>query len=279
MVSSIGSDSDSIQQMMAAMLQQMNKADTDGVRGLSKSELASIGSTGDVGGSAFLKSLSDQFDSLDADGNGQLSSEEIASAKPLDGPMGPPPGLDLGADVDSDSFDASLKATKNDSGSTPSTDSTGTSNSNDSILEKLLAKVLDNFTESYSKDDSEDKKEAVKALKEADTDGNGVLSKDELTSLANSSSATSELAKNLSDNFGSLDKNGDGSLSKDEIEKFISGSKMSQQEMAEITKNPDSSSNFSRILSNLSETFFQNLMSSYKSGDLANLTSSLGVAV
>lgn len=82
MVSDINSTADdSIQLMMAHMYQKLNKADTDGTAGLSKSELSSIDADNKTG-AAFLKSLQEQFDALDKDGDKQLSSNEIASLKP-----------------------------------------------------------------------------------------------------------------------------------------------------------------------------------------------------
>ena len=102
MVSSIDSKDDSMQMLMMQMFQKMKTADTDGTKGLSKDELSSIDAGSDVGGSAFLKSLTDQFDTLDADGNGQLTSDEIAKAHPRE-PMGPLPGMNLSSSASSSS--------------------------------------------------------------------------------------------------------------------------------------------------------------------------------
>lgn len=96
MVSGIGNTTDdNIQLLMAQLYQKMNAADTDGTVGLSIDELSSVDAGDDIGGSAFLKSLNEQFDTLDADGNGQLTSDEISSAKPPVGQMGPPPWLSM----------------------------------------------------------------------------------------------------------------------------------------------------------------------------------------
>lgn len=86
---------DNIQLMMAQMYQKLNAANTDGVSGLSKKELSSVNPGDDVGGAAFLKSLTEQFDALDKNQNGQLSAQEIFPSENLNGQMGPPPGLDL----------------------------------------------------------------------------------------------------------------------------------------------------------------------------------------
>jgi Ca2+-binding EF-hand superfamily protein len=94
MVSSIGSNAgaSSIQQMMAEFQRKLQSADTDGTAGLSKEELSSIDTGDDKGGANFLKTLTENFDKLDSDGNGQLSESEIKAAKPPK-PMGPPPGM------------------------------------------------------------------------------------------------------------------------------------------------------------------------------------------
>lgn len=86
---------DNIQLMMAQMYQKLNAANTDGVSGLSKKELSSINPGDDVGGAAFLKSLTEQFEALDKNQNGQLSAQEIFPPNVLNGQMGMPPGLDL----------------------------------------------------------------------------------------------------------------------------------------------------------------------------------------
>lgn len=97
MVASIGSSSGSyIEQLMEQMQSKMKNSDTDGISGLSKDELTSVDTVGDSGGSAFLQSLNQQFDSIDADKSGQLSFDEISKAKPPDYndvPFGPPPGM------------------------------------------------------------------------------------------------------------------------------------------------------------------------------------------
>lgn len=81
MVSGINSvDSDSVKQLLADIYNKMSVADTDGKAGLSKSELASVNSNGDVGTAAFQKVFTEQFDKLDADKNGQLSQSELQSS-------------------------------------------------------------------------------------------------------------------------------------------------------------------------------------------------------
>lgn len=94
MTTSINS-TDSIQLMMMQMYQKINAANTDGVSGLSKKELSSVNAGDDVGGAAFLKSLTEQFDALDKNQNGQLSAQEIFPPNALNGQMGIPPGLNL----------------------------------------------------------------------------------------------------------------------------------------------------------------------------------------
>lgn len=95
MVSKINGQDDSIQALMMQMMQNMKSADTDGSKGLSLDELSSIDAGNDVGGSEFLKSLTEQFNALDANEDGQLTTNEIVQARQLE-QMGPPPGMDLG---------------------------------------------------------------------------------------------------------------------------------------------------------------------------------------
>lgn len=94
-------DTDNLQLMMAQMYQKLNAANTDGISGLSKKELSSINPGEDVGGATFLKSLTEQFDALDKDANGELSAQEIFPSDNLSGQMGPPPGLDLSSKASS----------------------------------------------------------------------------------------------------------------------------------------------------------------------------------
>lgn len=85
MVSGINSTAEDNLQLMAQMYQKLNKADTDGISGLSKGELSSIETGKDIGKTDFLKKLQEQFDALDTDGNGQLSADEIAKLKAQNG--------------------------------------------------------------------------------------------------------------------------------------------------------------------------------------------------
>lgn len=98
MVSRINGEDDSIQTLMMQMMQNMKTADTDGAKGLSMDELSSIDAGSDVGGAAFLKSLTEQFETIDSNKNGQLATNEIVQAIPHE-PMGPPPGMNLGKDT------------------------------------------------------------------------------------------------------------------------------------------------------------------------------------
>lgn len=81
-------------QLLTGMYQKLNAANTDGISGLSKKELSSVNPGDDIGGAAFLKSLTEQFDALDQNQNGQLSAQEIFPPNVF-GQMGMPPGLDL----------------------------------------------------------------------------------------------------------------------------------------------------------------------------------------
>lgn len=260
MVSSINSaDSDDIQQMMAVMYQRIGAADKDGISGLSKNELSTIDAGDDVGGSAFLKSLTEQFDQIDADKNGQLSSEEIASAKPPE-PMGPPPGLQLEASISADSTQAAGNA--------------------DSILQQLLESLMKSFTDSYSKQDTGESADSATALAAtADTDKVSGLSLDELASVDTSKdSGKAKLVNDLIKNFSDYDKDGDGQLSQSELQAAMP-KEFSQQELAAMAGKNNSASDFGSALASFSSSFVEKLISSYKNGDLPNLASALNIAV
>ena len=260
MVSSINStDSDDMQQMMALMYQKIGAADKDGIAGLSKGELASVNAGNDVGGSAFLKSLTAQFDVLDADKNGQLSSEEIASAKPP-GQMGPPPGLQLESSV--------------------STDSTQSTGSVDSVLQKLLEALMKSFMDSYSKEDNSKSADAVTSLTAtADTDKTKGVSLAELASVNTSGNTTqAKFVNDLMQNFANYDKDGDGQLSQSELQAAIP-KEFSQQDMAAMANKGSDTSGFGSALSSFSGSIMEKLISSYKNGDLAKMVSSLNIAV
>lgn len=258
MVSSIDyADSNAVQLAMAAMYQKLNAANTDGIAGLSKDELSSIDAGSDKGGSAFLKSLTDQFDQLDADGNGQLSGKEIASAKPK-GQMGPPPGLEIG-----------------------STNSSSSSNSIDDIIKKLLKKLEDELDKVTGHDSSSktasksDFAPVASELAKADTDGTEGLSLDELSSIdTKNNSGKTNFINNLKTNFDKIDADGNGQLSQSEI-------LASKPADSVTTANGASggSNNIGNSLGSLSGSFFQKLISSYKNGNLSELASSLNMAV
>lgn len=277
MVSSISSNaSDSIQLMMAQMYQKLNAADTDGIAGLSKDELSSIDSSDDKGGSAFLQSLSSQFDSLDADGNGQLSASEIASAKPPCGPMGPPPGMTIGGCCSTDSTDSTNSADSTSAAS--STSSTDTTSSIEQWLEKMLQSLLDSFTKSTENTGSGDQSTTADATSSetdaaskissltstADTDKSRSLSLDELSSVDTSNNTgEAKFIKDLINNFKSYDTNGDGQLS--------------QSEMATATP-PTTAADLGSSLGTLSSSFIQKLLNNYQTSNLTSLASSIGIA-
>lgn len=288
MVSGISSTAtDSIQLMMAQMYQKIGAADTDGTSGLSKDELSSIDSSSDAGGAAFLKSLSDQFDQLDTDGNGELSSSEISLAKPpTGGQMGPPPGMQISSSEDTDgtsSAAATTSAAK--SSSMDSTDSTDSSSAKD-LIEKLLEKLMQSLSDSFSKDsttksaDGSQVENAISSLSStANTDGTAGLSKTELSAVNLSNNPhESKLISDLINNFDSLDTDGDGQLSQNEMQGVLQNKQFSSQEIASIAKGNDSSS-LGSSFSNLTSSFVQKMLNSYKDGGLSSMASSIGLSV
>lgn len=239
MVSTIsGSASDNVQLMMAQMLQKMKTADTDGTKGLSKSELSSIDSSNDAGGTAFIKSLTNQFDKLDTDGDGQLSQSEIASAKPPEG------GL-------------------NEKGRS------GLSKIED-LLEKMLQEALQSMSNSLNGTDSTlsetaDTTPAIKPfdLSTADTDGAKGVFLTELKSVDTSNDkGKANFVNELINNFDSIDSNKDGQLSQSEV---AEARPVPPQMMADNYLN-NNSGNFGESFSKLSSSFIQKLINTYQSG-------------
>lgn len=81
MVSGVnGVDSDSVKKMLADIYNKMSVSDLDGKAGLSKSELASVNPNGDVSTAAFQKVLTEQFDKLDTDADGQITENELLNS-------------------------------------------------------------------------------------------------------------------------------------------------------------------------------------------------------
>lgn len=176
MVSTIncGDNSSSIQAMMAEMQKKLNTADTDGIKGLSKDELASIDTSGDSGGASFIKSLSTQFDKLDSDGDGQLSSSEIAAARPHHGHMGPPPGLENLLNADTDGTE-------------------GLSKDELSSVDTGGDQVQANFVNTL-----------VKNFKTIDSDGNGQLSQREIMASMSDNAQSTSQASSLGSQAGAF---------------------------------------------------------------------------
>lgn len=243
MVSSTSATSGGIEQLMMAMYQKMNAADTDGITGLSKDELSSIDTGNDVGGTAFLKMLNDKFDSLDADGNGELSGSEIAAARPHRGHMGPPPGLQLE--------------------SSDSSDSTNSMGSIKDMIENVFDKALESMSEGLDKLSSADSANMADSLtKSADKDNNNSLSASELSSIDTSKdSDKADLVSRLIKNFNKYDTNGDGQLSQSELKAAMPDSELS--------------GDFKNALSNLSN-YVQKFLDKYQSSDLSSWISKLG---
>lgn len=177
MVSNITSsdNSSSLQAMMAEMQKKMKAADTDGIQGLSKDELASIDTSGDSGGAAFIKSLTSQFDKLDSDLDGQLSSSEVAAARPHHhGHMGPPPGLEGLLEADTDGTEGLSKD-----------ELSSVNTSNDTVQTNFVNTLVKNF-------------------KTIDTDGNGQLSQREMMAYMSDNSQSTTQASNLGSQAGAF---------------------------------------------------------------------------
>src|SRR5574344_1508062 len=81
MVSSVSGSSYSsyAMQFTRNLASKIVSADTDGAEGLSQAELSSLASSTDGVGSNFLSALSANFDKIDTDGNGEITTEEMGS--------------------------------------------------------------------------------------------------------------------------------------------------------------------------------------------------------
>ena len=93
MVSGINQTDDKSLQLLALQMQEkINNADTDGISGLSRKELSSINTDDNLDAEAFLKTLSKEFDKLDKNQDGQLSTDEILNSS-FKEQLGPPLGF------------------------------------------------------------------------------------------------------------------------------------------------------------------------------------------
>lgn len=279
MVTGINSaDSSDMQLMMAQFYQKLNAADTDGTKGLSLDELSSVDTTNDAGGTAFLKSLTDQFSQLDADGNGQLSSSEISQAKPPTQPMGPPPGLDLGI---SNTTDSTKTDTSNSTNATSKTSSTQ-NESIEQMLKKLMSEIFEKLADGISgekKSSSDSSDSQSKTADSVSTDTNGAkkgVSLSDLSSIkTNTNAGATDFINSLMNDFKNLDTDGDGKLSQSELAalKTNSGAETASSKLG------NDLSSLGSTLGSASSAFMGKLISSYQNGNLSNLASSLSLAI
>lgn len=244
MVSDIGNSS-AINQLMSDIFKNVKAADTDGIGGLSKKELMSIDASGSVGKSAFLDSLATQFDSLDADANGQLTVDEMVQSKPK-GPMGPPPGLDLGCSGCSANY-----------------------------VEQLLEKLKESMAQAVLTD-----------MTKADTDGTEGLSAQELSSIASDNADSGDIVDKVLENFKDIDSDKSGQLSSEELLSFLNSSEAKKiNETANTSSDgdkPDKDNSKGEFIGK----FFEKLIDNYGSklseldfSKLPEMISSLNISV
>jgi len=168
--------------------------------------------------------------------------------------------------------------------STGSSSLSGVSSSSNISGNMFLTTLLENFAASFDKtDESEDAdelKEQIKSLvSEADTDENGGLSLDELSSVDTSNdSDKAEFVNDLISQFKSLDENGDGELSISEMQKLAKQKQFSAQELKEMSESFASSSTFGADSKNMSSAVKQQFLSIYQNCDLSDSTSSISVS-
>lgn len=277
MVSSItNSASNNIEDLITQMFKKLNAADKDGIQGLSKNELSSINTGDDAGGAAFLKSLETQFNRLDTNSDGQLSSQEISNAIPPKEPMGPPPGMSIESnDKDSDDANKILSTTASTTSGTSST----SSNSMEDMLEKLMTSFMDSFIKKFNQETSTSSASSsttsnpVSSLvSAADSDKSGVLSLNELSSLdTGNNKAQSGLVNDLINNFKNYDTNSDGTLSAKELSAAIPDNNALAGNF-----NESGATSLGSSLGSASASFLQKLLSNYGS-DFSGLKSSLSI--
>lgn len=256
MVSCIGAEAANMHQLMAEVMQKMNAADTDGVKGLSKDELSSITSVSGSGGNSFIESLNQRFEEIDGDANGQLTFDEIAKSKISEEPMGPPPGLDIDSEQ-AEELDKTLVG---------KTEQTSSETSKENMLDKIIQALVDAFTDSYKKQDSKEQAPSVSELtKSADANNDKGLSLDELSSVDTPKNPkTASVINDLIKNFGSYDLDGDGILSSSELQNAMP-KQFSKQEIAAMAKEKTSEglNAFGSFLGNTSTKFVQQLVQNY----------------
>ncbi len=193
MVSSISSDSnaDYLQQLMAQMMANMNATNADSKTGVSKSELSSIDTGDDKGGSGFLKALSANFDKIDTNGDGQLSKDEIGALIPPKQPMGPPPGMSIENMLSSNDTDGTAGLSKDELSSI------------DTGSDTKEANFVKNLTDNFDKiDTNKDGQLSTDEIKASRPKGGGHHHKEES---ADSSSTTTSTDTNTSESTSSTE--------------------------------------------------------------------------
>lgn len=258
---------------------KMKSANTDGIEGWSKSELASINTGSNSANSDFLHALSENFDKLDSDGNGEITRDEITegiSSKLINSPD----GTHLAPTKNINDADSPTASDSADSTSDSKSTSTELLASIEQLIEKMLQQAVNGLSGKYdakSNDPTSTQNQAssttaVTSTSSVDSSGKPGLSLAELSAIdTNNNPNNAGFVNDLINNFSKYDTDGDGKLSKSEME----ASKLATSNAA---TSADQLNNTEISFNHLTGPLMSKLLSNYSNLNLSSLASTLSIA-